>query len=107
MGACSAKDCKRSEPLGAWARRNGLETRHQEADKQHASRCLAFMAVEMGRKLWCSSPGCGGEKPDCAVCKGTTAAVQRMAEAAGVDEITMHAAIDERRAWIEREDVTP
>ena len=83
MSKCTAVDCKRGEPLGAWARCNGLETRHDETDNEHAARCLAYMASSVGRRMdtkgWC----------------------KRMAQTVGIDEITMQAAIDERLAWNE------
>ncbi len=69
-----------------WAEDNGLETRPHESVKEHAARCLAFMSACVGRKM--DSDGF----------------VTKMAKAAKVDEITMQAAIDERKAWMERKE---
>ena len=71
--------------MSRWAAEHGLETRPQEGVKEHAARCLAFMATCVGRNM---------DAPEM---------VRRMAAAAKVDEITMQAAIDERKAWLEKE----
>ena len=86
MGKCNAANCKPSESTLDWAITNGLELRPQESQKAHAARCLAFMSVCVGRRI------------------DTEGMVRRMAKAAQVDETTMQAAIDERRAWMERKE---
>ncbi len=85
MGRCHAPDCKPEEGDRVWAARIGLELRPGEGLKEHAARCLAFMSVCVGRRI------------------DTEGMVHRMAKAARVDETTMQAAIDERRAWMERD----